>query len=124
MRKFVKVTLLTTLLSESGEQKIQAHSNPSISKKDQYGYTIEDWEDMKVDIPEDSIHLTEGVEDDKIEDTDLDIVPSQTFFDADDFLMVTEHLDFGSTIYLRTGHTLDVLETPRTVINRINKLNK
>lgn len=124
MRKFVKVTLLTTLLSESGEQKIQAHSNPNISKKDQYGYTIEDWEDMKVDIPEDSIHLTEGVEDDKIEDTDLDIVPSQTFFDADDFLMVTEHLDFGSTIYLRTGHTLDVLETPRTVINRINKLNK
>ena len=70
MRKFVKVTLLTTLLSESGEQKIQAHSNPNISKKDQYGYTIEDWEDMKVDIPEDSIHLTEGVEDDKIEDTD------------------------------------------------------
>ena len=124
MRKFVKVTLLTTLLSESGEQKIQAHSNPNMSKKDQHNLTVEQYEDMGIPIPEDSTHLIEDAGDDKIDDTDLDIVPSQTFFDADDFLMVTEHLDFGSTIYLRTGHTLDVLETPRTVINRINKLNK
>jgi hypothetical protein len=79
---------------------------------------------MNIPIPDDSTHNTIDDEGEFLDDMDLDTVPSVTFFDADDFLMVAEHLDFGSTIYLRTGHVLDVAESPRQIINKINKLNK
>jgi hypothetical protein len=119
-RKFVKVTMLTTIFSEAGEKKIQ----PKYSKKDQHGLTVEQYEDMNIPIPDDSTHNTIDDESEFLDDMDLDTVPSVTFFDAEDFLMVAEHLDFGSTIYLRTGHVLDVAESPRQIINKINKLNK
>ena len=120
-KKFVKVTMLTTIFSDEAEQKIQPRLS-EVNKKDQHNLTVEQYEDMGIPIPEDSTHHQDLVEGES--ENNLDIIPSVTFFDVEEFLMVAEHLDFGSTIYLKTGHSLDVLETPRQVINRINKLNK
>ena len=39
-RRFVKVTMLTTIFSEAGEKKIQ----PKHSKRDQHGLTVEQYE--------------------------------------------------------------------------------
>lgn len=121
-KNFVKVTMLTTVFSDESEQKIQSRLS-DVNKKDQHNLTVEQYEDMGIPIPEDSTHHQDIDEEEDL-DSNLDIIPSVTFFDAEKFLMVAEHLDFGSTIYLTTGHSLDVLETPRQVINRINKLNK
>lgn len=109
--KYIKVTVLTTYLSEKGEVKIRSDSN-----KDQYGYSKEQYEDLNIPIPKDST-----IKDDELQEEDLETITSKAFFNVDDFLMVVEHEDTGSTIYLKSGHTLDVLESPKKIIKKINK---
>ena len=121
--KFIKVTVLSSFLSPEGEKKMIGIGGISPeTKKDQYGYTIEEWEDMKVPIPEDSTHHTDNLEEDiEFGDEDIEIIKSPAYFLAEDFKLVVARDDFGSTIYLKDNYTLDVMESPRQVISKITK---
>lgn len=124
--KFIKVTVIDTLLSESGERKMTSlgGSSKANSHLDQYGHSIEKYEDMGIPIPEDSTHNTTDEFDDEnitLEDDDLEFVKSVAYFLAEDFKLVVERTDFGSTIYLKGDMTLDVLESPLQIINKLKK---
>ena len=73
------------------------------TKKDQYVYTVEEWEDIEFG------------------DEDIEIIKSPAYFLAEDFKLVVAREDFGSTIYLKDNYTLDVMESPRQVISKITK---
>ena len=55
---FIKVTVLSSFLSPEGERKMigVGNNNKEINKKDQHGLSIEQYEDLGILIPEDSIH--------------------------------------------------------------------
>ena len=121
--KFIKVTVLSSFLSPEGEKRMIGIGgiNPE-TKKDQYGYTVEEWEDMKVPIPEDQTHHTDNIEEDiEFGDEDIEIIKSPAYFLAEDFKLVVDRDDFGYTIYLKDNYTLDVMESPRQVISKITK---
>jgi hypothetical protein len=122
--KFIKVTVLSSFLSPEGEKKMIGIGGISPeTKKDQYGYTVEEWEDMKVPIPEDSTHHANTIEEDiEFDDEDIEIIKSPAYFLAEDFKLVVARDDFGSTIYLKDNCTLDVMETPRQVVSKITKV--
>ncbi len=115
--ELVKVTVLTSYLSDKGERKVGGYDP---KKKDKYGYSLETWEDMNTEIPEDSIHYNQS-EQVELGDDDIEIIRSEAYFPKNNFELVVAREDFGSTIYLKDGITLDVLETPRKVVNKLNK---
>lgn len=123
---FIKVTVVDSVLSESGEQKMVALSSDySEDKLDCHGYTKEKYEDLNISIPKDSIHYNPEKEDlnKEIElgDADIEIIRSEAYFLKEDFKLVVAREDFGSRIYLKSKYTLDVAESPRQIINKLNK---
>ena len=115
----IKVKVLSSFLSEKGEKKVGGYSP---SKKDKYGYTLEAWEDMNTNIPEDSIHYNSD-KDINLDDDDIEIIQSDAYFLAEDFKLVVARKDFGSTVHLKDSITLDVLETPRQIFNKLKLIN-
>ena len=124
---FIKVTVLSSFLSPSGERKmigVGNNNNKEINKKDQHGLSIEQYEDLGILIPEDSIHHSSTFEEEvEFDDEDIEIIKSPAYFLAEDFKLVVARDDFGSTLYLKDNYTLDVMETPRQIINKLTIIN-
>ena len=115
----IKVTVVSSFLSEKGEKKIGGVSE--INKKDQHGLSLEQYEDMGLPVPPDSsYHKNEEVD---LDDDDIEIIQSDAYFLAEDFKLVVAREDFGSTVYLKDSITLDVLETPRQIFNKLKLIN-
>ena len=101
------------------------NNNKEINKKDQHGLSIEQYEDLGILIPEDSIHHSSTFEEEvEFDDEDIEIIKSPAYFLAEDFKLVVARDDFGSTLYLKDNYTLDVMETPRQIINKLTIINK
>lgn len=115
----IRIKVLSSFLSEKGEKKIGGYDP---KKKDKYGYTLEAWEDMNTNIPEDSIHYSND-EDINLDEDDIEIIESDAYFLAEDFKLVVAREDFGSTVYLKDGTSLDVAETPRKIVNKLKSIN-
>lgn len=115
----IKVVVVSSVLSEQGEKKIGGVSE--INKKDQHDLTLEQYEDLGIPIPPDSSHHKSDEVD--LDDEDIEIIKSDAYFLAEDFKLVVAREDFGSTIYLKDGTLLDVLESPRKVVNKLKSIN-
>lgn len=116
----IRVKVLSSFLSEKGEKKIGGISE--INKKDQHGLSLEQYEDLGLEVPKDSSHHKKDSELDLDED-DIEIIESDAYFLAEDFKLVVAREDFGSTIYLKDGTSLDVAETPRKIVNKLKSIN-
>lgn len=117
--QLVKVNVISSYLNPQGENKLGGE----YSERDQHNLTVEQYEDMNVPIPSDSTHHQNNKEI-EILDEDIEIIESVGYFLLSDFKMVVAGEDFGATIYLKDSYVLNVAETPRQIVNQINKLNK
>lgn len=115
----IKVTVVSSFLSEKGEKKIEGVSE--INKKDQHGLSLEQYEDMGLPVPPDSSHHKNNDVD--LDDDDIEIIQSDAYFLAEDFKLVVAREDFGSTIYLKENVTLDILESPKKVVKKLKLIN-
>lgn len=124
--KYVKVNVISSILSERGQKRIENHNKPySETEKDTYGYTREQYEDINISIPEDSIHY--GKEEEttlQLDDEDFDIIKRPSFFPVEKFVLaVASETGVGTTVYLTDDLIVDVAESVNTIYKRIEKLN-
>lgn len=124
--KYVKVNVISSILSERGQKRIENHNKPySETEKDSYGHTLESWNDLGIQIPDDSIHY--GKEEEptlQLDDEDFDIIKRPSFFPVEKFVLaVASETGVGTTVYLTDDLIVDVAESVNTIYKRIEKLN-
>lgn len=124
--KLVKCKVVSVVLSDVGNKKMEQVNKYDPNQKDHNNLSLEQYEDLKMPIPEDSIHFNRDNENDEIilEDSDLEVVFQDTYFNLDELAFITNSIEGGCTIYLKSGTYLDVKESVTTIKNRINKLTQ
>lgn len=122
--KLVKCKVVSVILSDAGNKKMEQGNKYDPSEEDHTGMTLKMYESLDVEIPEDSIHYNKRSETDEIilEDADLEVVFQDTYFNLDELAFISNSIDGGCTIYLKGGSYLEVKESAQTIKNRIDKL--
>lgn len=123
--KLVRCKVVSVVLSDAGNKKMEQGNKYDPNQKDHNNLSLEQYEDLKMPIPEDSIHFNKNSETDEIilEDSDLEVVFQETYFNLDEFAFVSaDSVNGGSTVYLKGGSYLEVKESAQTIKNRIDKL--
>ena len=122
--KLIKCKVVSVILSDAGNKKMEQGNKYDPNQKDHNNLSLEQYEDLKMPIPEDSIHYNKRSETDEIilEDADLEVVFQDTYFNLDELAFISNSIDGGCTIYLKGGSYLEVKESAQTIKNRIDKL--
>lgn len=130
-RKYLHLTEIVTVISEKGEEKIKRieRGNSGGIKRDSYGRSAENYEDMGLPVPEE---LLEKVEDEIDSDGNIELVDDEfeyVFNDClislDSFDFASDHNETGSFLYFkRRRKCIHVEETVEEIYAQIWYLNR
>ena len=127
--KTLLLTCVSTVANEKGEERVnKAIKNQSFCvKRDKYGRSAEDYEDMNIPIPEELLETDSEIDKDgmiDLKEDEVEYIFDDVALNLSDFSCAIDNQLTGTTsVYTKSGVMLTVEESAMEIDNQIDYLN-